>query len=150
MPKIHKLSELNFPEGFSKPARALKIAVASGGLIAKVLAEKTGIREQTLSEFLSGARSGLRADNLEKLVDNLPAEQRIIFFQEWMGEAVPAKKATLAEVIDQLDPNSDSDRKQAADAMRQIVAKFLSEDRGSEKTRENTDEAKQFAFLQSP
>ena len=141
MPKIHKLSELNFPEGFSKPARALKIAIASGGLIAKVLAQKAEIREQTLSEFLSGVRTGLRADYLEKLVDNLPAEQRVVFFQEWMGEAIPQKKLSLAEVINQLDPDNPQHRKQAADAMRQIAAKFLATEPDIRcDIRENTEE----------
>lgn len=141
MPKIHKLSQLNIPNGLSKPARALKIAIASGGLVAKVLAQKAGMREQTLSEFLSGVRSGLRADYLEKLIDNLPAEQRVVFFQEWMGESIPQKKLTLSEVIDLLDMEDPEDRKQAANALRQIGEKFLPKKTDEhESLRENTED----------
>jgi transcriptional regulator with XRE-family HTH domain len=147
MPKIHKLSQLNLPE--SKPARALKIAIATGGLIAKVLAEKTGMREQTLSEFLSGARSGLRADNLEKLVDSLPVELQEVFFQEWRGQSIPQKKPTLIELIEEMDTNNPLHQSQVADAMRLIATRFFSPspDRLEANTRESTDEARELSLL---
>lgn len=152
MPKIHKLSQLNIPEGFSKPARALKIAIASGGIVAKILAQKTGIREQTLSEFLSGKRDGLYTRSLEALVDNLPRELRILFFQEWMGEAVPQRQETLPEMIERLDPNSQADRDQAAAAFRLIAEKFVypSLDRNGLDSSGNTDERRELASLKSP
>lgn len=151
MPKIHKLSQLNIPEGFSKPARALKIAIASGGIVAKILAQKTGIREQTLSEFLSGKRDGLYTRSLEALVDNLPRELRILFFQEWMGEAVPQRQETLPEMIERLDPDNPVHRRQAADAFRLIGEKFIYPELGkkSEDSSRNTEEQQELFSLKS-
>lgn len=120
------------------------------GIKAVWLAEKTGVSNQGISRLRTGERD-IYLQTFGKLFEALPSDAKQFFLEKVFGNAI-AKTASLSKVIDQLDPESDADRKEAADAMRLIVSKFLNPptDRSSENLRETTDEPRQLSLLKSP
>lgn len=118
------------------------------GIKATWLSEKTGVSNQGISRLRTGERD-IYLQTFGKLFEALPSDAKRFFLETLMSEAI-ASTTTLTKVIDRLDPDSPADCKEAANALRLIVAKFIPEDRGSSKTRETTEESKELALLKSP
>lgn len=141
--RLNKMPEQNI---FQK---ALDIAIKSCGITATWLAKKANTSESNLSKFRLGTRD-VYSDTLAKYFLSLPIEAKQRFLQEVLGESVQDRSRPLTEIIDRLDPDNPDDCKQAAAALRLIAIKFIPSDRAIEKTRENTEEPKQLALLESP
>lgn len=104
------------------------------------LSEKTGVSNQGISRLRTGERD-IYLQTFGKLFEAMPSDAKRYFLEKILGDAI-AQNISLNKVIDKLDPNNPQHRKQAADAMRQIVAKFLPNDEHSD-VRENTEELAQ-------
>lgn len=114
------------------------------------LNEKTGVSVQGISRLRTGERD-IYLQTFGKLFDALPSDAKRFFLSEILGTAI-AQNISLIKVIDQLDPSNPQHRKQAADAMRLIGAKFISDvpiSENLEKSSTFTDEAKQLSLLKS-
>lgn len=121
------------------------------GLRSRWLATETGTDEGSISKYIGGKRD-IYTSTLEKWYGALPAEAQEYFLEACLEKKIVMRERSLTEMIERLDPEKESDRKQAADAMRLIAAKFLnpSTDRDSLNPREFTDEGRQMSLLKSP
>lgn len=119
------------------------------GLQSRWLAKETKTDEGSLSKYLGGKRDIYTA-TLEKWYGALPAEAQEHFLEACLEKKIVMRERSLVEMIERLDPEKESDRKQAADALRLIASKFIPEDRGFSDSRKTTDEPKQLALLESP
>lgn len=121
-----------FQEAFDK-------AIKSCGVTATWLAEKSSTSQSNLSKFRKGQRD-VYTETLAKYFEGLPYEGKKRFVEELLGEPVTQRKRSLCEVIEGMDIENSAHRKEAANALRLIVSKFIPEDSGTEKPRKNTDE----------
>lgn len=136
--RLNKMAEQNI---FQK---SLDNAIKFCGITATWLAKKASTSESNLSKFRLGARD-VYSDTLAKYFLSLPIEGKRRFLEDLLGESVIERERSLSEMIDRLDPDNPAHRKQAADAMRAIAAKFLPSDEGKDQysPRENTEELAQ-------
>jgi hypothetical protein len=105
------------------------------------LSEKTGVSNQGISRLRTGERD-IYLQTFGKLFEAMPSDAKRFFLERILGDAI-AENISLNRVIDKLDPNNPLHRKQAADALRLIVSKFIPDDQDNNSqsnTRENTDE----------
>lgn len=117
---------------------AFVATVARYKLQVKWLAEESGISTATITRLKTGSRD-IYLESFAEVYEVLPFEAKRFFLEKLMGDAI-AQKVSLLKAIDSLDPNSPDDRKQAADAMRLIVARFLPDDKTSDSTTSDSTE----------
>lgn len=132
------MPELNF-------SSSLRRTIQRYGLKANWISERSGVPKQTISSFLNG-RQQLQTANLEKLMAVLPFEAQAFLMADLLGQS-PCRPS-LPTIVEQLELDNPAHRKEAAEAMRLIVAKFLGSD--SEQVGENTGESRQLISLKSP
>jgi hypothetical protein len=116
---------------------AFVATVARYKLQVKWLSEESGVSTATITRLKTGSRD-IYMESFAEVFEALPIEAKQFFLEKILGDAI-AQTVSLNRVIDRLDPNNPQHRKQAADAMRQIVAKFLPSD-AETKVSENTEE----------
>lgn len=129
------MPELNF-------AWAVRETIKNCGLRANWIATQSGVPKQTISSFIN-EKQALNTTNLEKILSVLPFEARQHCFSLLLGQS---SRPTLTAIIRGMNIENPSDRKEAADALRLIVSKFIPDDNNSEnqsKIRENTEELAQ-------
>lgn len=104
------------------------------------LSKESGINDGTITRFKTGKRD-IYLESFSKIFEALPTDAKRFFLEKILGDAI-AENISLGRVIDKLDPNNPLHRKQAADALRLIVSKFIPDDQPSEQveSRENTEE----------
>lgn len=118
------------------------------------LSEKSGVSRSYLTEFRKG-KGNPTVEVVERLLavmEDKKTGARAFFYLNCAGGTI-----TLRDRIHQLSIDSATDRKEAADALRLIVAKFIPEDRepipavtnSNAQVSENTDESKQLNLLKS-
>jgi hypothetical protein len=103
-------------------SRSLDKALKEYGIKVNWLAEKSGVPPQTISSFKNGHQQ-MQTGNLEKLIASLPFEVQQFLMADLLGHS--PRRPSLPTIIEQLEPESPNDRKEAADAMRLIAARFL-------------------------
>lgn len=116
---------------------AFVATVARYRLQVKWLSEESGVSTATITRLKTGSRD-IYMESFAEVFDALPIEAKRFFLERILGDAI-AENISLNRVIDKLDPNNPLHRKQAADALRLIVSKFIPDDSDA-KSRENTDE----------
>lgn len=108
------------------------------GIKAVWLAERTGVSNQGISRLRTGERD-IYLQTFGKLFEALPIEAKMFFLEKISGESI-AQSVSLSKAIDLLDMDNPEDRKQAANALRQIGDKFLPKKTEHEHLRENTED----------
>lgn len=117
---------------------AFVATVARYKLQVKWLSEESGVSTATITRLKTGARD-IYMESFSDVFEALPIEAKRFFLEKLLGDAI-AENTSLNKAIDKLDPNNLIHRKQAADAMRQIVEKFLPVNEPPAKLRENTED----------
>jgi hypothetical protein len=116
---------------------AFVATVARYKLQVKWLSEESGVSTATITRLKTGSRD-IYMESFAEVYQALPIEAKRFFLEKLLGEAI-AENVSLTTVVNKLDPTNSVHRKQAADALRLIVEKFITEDYNP-KYRENTEE----------
>ncbi len=103
---------------------AIKLVVEDYGIKWVAVAQRSGVPATSLSSFINGNRE-FHTDNLEKILDALPLEARAKVFNLVLNSGTVRVRPTLSAIISELSPDSRRDRKEAAEAIREISKKFL-------------------------
>lgn len=129
---------------------AFVATIARYKLQVKWLGEESGVSTATITRLKTGARD-IYLESFADIFEALPVEAKRFFLEKLMGDAI-ASTVSLPKAIEQLDPEKESDRKQAADAFRLIGEKFIYPSLGKNQSqvREITDEPLQLTLLKSP
>lgn len=132
--------------------QALVATIARYKLQVKWLSEESGVSTATITRLKTGARD-IYMESFADVFQALPIEAKRFFLETVLGDAI-AETTSLTSTISKLDPTNPQHRKQAADAMRLIGMKFISDSNfpSSESLHEDstsTDEPKQLSLLQS-
>lgn len=98
------------------------------------LSEESGVSPATITRFKTGARD-IYLGSFAEIFEAMPLDSKQFFLEKILGDAI-ASRISLCKSVEMLDPSNPKDRKQAADAMRLIVGKFLQEEKLSENTEE--------------
>lgn len=123
-------------ESFEKTVKFCQISLTD-------LAAESGVSRSYLTEFKKG-KGNPTVEVVERILTVMESKRsgaRAFFYLNCAGES-----PTLSDRIHQLSIDSPTDRKEAADALRLIVSKFIPDDNNSEnqsKIRENTEELAQ-------
>jgi hypothetical protein len=116
---------------------AFVATVARYKLQVKWLSEESGVSTATITRLKTGSRD-IYMESFAEVYQALPIEAKRFFLEKLLGEAI-TENVSLTTVVNKLDPTNSVHRKQAADALRLIVEKFITEDYNP-KYRENTEE----------
>jgi DNA-binding Xre family transcriptional regulator len=116
---------------------AFVATVARYKLQVKWLSEESGVSTATITRLKTGSRD-IYMESFAEVFQALPIEAKRFFLEKLLGDAI-AENVSLTTAVNKLDPTNTIHRKQAADALRLIVEKFITEDHNP-KSRENTEE----------
>ncbi len=116
---------------------AFVATVARYKLQVKWLSEESGVSTATITRLKTGSRD-IYMESFAEVFQALPIEAKRFFLEKLLGDAI-AENVSLTTAVNKLDPTNSIHRKQAADALRLIVEKFITEDHNP-KSRENTEE----------
>lgn len=119
---------------------AFKSAVAKFGIKLTWLSKESGVSYATVTRMTSEMERDIYLEKFGDLFEALPSDSQRFFLEELYGEAI-ASHVSLEKSIKALDPNNREHRRQAANAMRLIVQKFLIEEgKDPYNLSENTEE----------
>lgn len=120
-----------FQEAFVATVKRYRLQV-------KWLSEESGVSTATITRLKTGSRD-IYMESFSEVFEVLPIEAKRFFLEKILGDALSGS-VSLSKAIDLLDMENPDDRKQAANALRQIGEKFLPKKNEHESIRENTED----------